>query len=73
MATKKSGGGSRRKPDGRRLRVEDMHEAAMMVEGFLRKTVQAEQTLKALAKVPPKKWVRIGLEGLIRALDESKE
>lgn len=54
----------------RRETLAHMHEAAMRVEGVLRKTMEVQPMIEALAKTPTRTWLRVGLEGLIRALDE---
>lgn len=46
-----------------------MHEAAVTIEGVLRKTIEAGPVIEALSKVHPRQWLRVGLKGLIRALD----
>jgi hypothetical protein len=43
-----------------------------VIEGVLRKTVEVGPTIEALAKVHPRQWLRVGLQGLIRALDKQE-
>lgn len=49
-----------------------MHDAAQMVEGFLRKGIETEELVRAVSKIPPKKLILVGLRGLIRALERDE-
>ena len=52
----------------RNITLSDMHSAAMTIEGVLRRGLSAEAVFREMANVPPRTWVRVGLEGVIRAL-----
>lgn len=70
MTPRKSDGrGARKRKD---VSLRDMHDAAQMVEGFLRKGIETEELVRAVSKIPPKKLILVGLRGLIRALERDE-
>jgi hypothetical protein len=72
MATPRKTARGKRVQRQRNITLGQMHDAAVVIEGVLRKTVEVGPTIEALAKVHPRQWLRVGLQGLIRALDKQE-
>jgi hypothetical protein len=53
--------------------LKQAHAAAVMIEGILRKTIESGPAIEALANGHPRKLLRLGLQGLIHALDAQEK